>query len=560
MEYLAFALKYRPKNFDEVVGQRHVVLALQNAILKKHLHHAYLFSGPRGTGKTSLARIFAKSLNCFEGPTVRPCEKCVSCSEINRASSMDVIEIDGASNRGIDEIRALRENIKLVPTYSRYKIYIIDEVHMLSQDAFAALLKTLEEPPQHVKFIFATTHIHKVLPTILSRCQKFQFSLLSIEEIVEKLKRIIKNENINIQENILYTIAKIADGSIRDAESLLDQIVPVISSNLTSEDIFGYLGIISEEIANQTIKYIVEHNLVSLLEYIDSLVKSGKDLGLFLNAIVEHLRSLLLLKISPKSFDSLISLSPATKTYIKNLAGSISISEILNILDLLIEAKDLSTRLLTMRIPLELAFIKYMYKEDDNLKKLKNSQHNNELINTLIDKKQNLSPESFEAELEKSLNEEKDFLEKEEVKLEESIKEKDDNLILTEVKVKWQEIILYIQKTRAALASHLAFGRPISSCGNIVKIGFTKENCFHKEVVENNKNLQFINEAISKILNKKIRINFILSEDATISNISNFSSKSQTNTEPKEETKQNNEFINDILDAFGGSIDIENVD
>jgi DNA polymerase-3 subunit gamma/tau len=187
MAYKAFALQYRPKNFDEVIGQEHIVTALKNAITAKRIHHAYIFSGPRGVGKTSLARIFAKAINCEAGPTVTPCGKCTSCTEIARGASLDVIEVDGASNRGIDEIRELRESAKLSPAYSRFKIYIIDEVHMLTTEAFNALLKTLEEPPEHVKFLFATTHPQKVIPTILSRCQKFQFSLLPIEKIVKKL-------------------------------------------------------------------------------------------------------------------------------------------------------------------------------------------------------------------------------------------------------------------------------------------------------------------------------------------------------------------------------------
>ena len=194
MSYLAFALKYRPQSFDEVVGQEHVVISLKNAILKSRVHHAYLFSGPRGIGKTSMARILAKSLNCHQGPTITPCGKCASCDEISRGTSLDIIEIDGASNRGIDEIRTLREGVKLSPAHSRFKVYIIDEVHMLTQEAFNALLKTLEEPPSHVKFIFATTHPQKVLPTILSRCQKFQFSLISVEKIVVKLQSIVKIE------------------------------------------------------------------------------------------------------------------------------------------------------------------------------------------------------------------------------------------------------------------------------------------------------------------------------------------------------------------------------
>ncbi|MFA7115371.1 MAG: DNA polymerase III subunit gamma/tau, partial [Candidatus Omnitrophota bacterium] len=244
MSYQAFALKYRPKNFSEVIGQRHVVTALKTAIEKNHIHHAYLFSGPRGCGKTSMARIFAKSLNCVNGPTITPCGKCPSCLEIAKGMALDVIEIDGASNRGIDDIRSLRENVKLSPIGAKYKVYIIDEVHQITSDGFNALLKTLEEPPSHVKFIFATTHPQKIIPTILSRCQKFQFTLLLLEDIVTKLKIITKSEKLQIPDSLLYAIARSAGGSIRDAESLLDQLAPVISQGGLVDDIFSFLGII----------------------------------------------------------------------------------------------------------------------------------------------------------------------------------------------------------------------------------------------------------------------------------------------------------------------------
>jgi DNA polymerase-3 subunit gamma/tau len=364
MEYVVFALKYRPAAFDGVVGQEDVVMSLKNAIISKRVHHAYLFSGPRGVGKTSLARIFAKSLNCFEGPTSKPCGKCLSCVEIAKNQSLDVIEIDGASNRGIDEIRTLRENVKLSAAHSRYKIYIIDEVHMLTQEAFNALLKTLEEPPAHVKFIFATTHPHKVPPTILSRCQKFQFNLLPVEKVVFKLKKIVEAEKLDIKDSLLHTIAQAGGGSIRDAESLLDQVVPVILEKGSLEDVFSFLGIIDEESLNRVLDKAIKKDLPSCLEFIEKLSADGKDLGIFLNGLIEHVRNLLLAKISPKSFKELSELSPQGKDVIVDLAKIISTAEVLKFIDLLIEAKDLSRTLNTVRIPFELALVKYCYKPE----------------------------------------------------------------------------------------------------------------------------------------------------------------------------------------------------
>lgn len=366
MEYVAFALKYRPQSFDEVIGQEHVVSALKNAILQKRVHHAYLFSGPRGVGKTSLARILAKSLNCEKGPTLSPCGKCLSCVEISKANSLDIIEIDAASNRGIDEIRTLRESVKLSTSHARYKIYIIDEVHMLTQEAFNALLKTLEEPPAHVKFIFATTHPHKVLPTILSRCQKFQFSLVELDKIVAKLKRIVEAEKLKIKDSFLYTIAKACGGSIRDAESLLDQLVPVVLEKGSLEDVFSFLGIIDEESLNVLTKSLFEKDIPACLNFIDSLIKGGKDISTFFDAFLEHLRNLLLAKVSQKNFKELSLLSPQSKDFLCGLAKTSNLADIIKIIDLLIEAKDSSHRLNNPRVPFELALIKYAHQESLN--------------------------------------------------------------------------------------------------------------------------------------------------------------------------------------------------
>jgi DNA polymerase-3 subunit gamma/tau len=559
MSYLAFALKYRPQNFQEIVGQEQIIATLRNAILKKRVHHAYLFAGPRGVGKTSLARIFAKSLNCFEGPTLNPCGKCTSCVEITQGRSLDIIEIDGASNRGIDEIKTLRENIKLSTTYSRYKIYIIDEVHMLTQEAFNALLKTLEEPPAHVKFIFATTHVHKVLPTILSRCQKFQFNLISLEKIVAKLKKIAKAENIKINEDLLYTIARSSEGSIRDAESLFDQLTPVVLEKGSIEDIFSFLGVIEESTLNELLKYLLDKNLAACIDFIDKIIASGKDLDIFLDAFIEHLRGLLIAKISPKTFNELGDVSSESKSFILSLTKQISVTAILKILDSLIEAKNISQRLVSVRIPLELALIKYLHKEDSEAPVRKEENKANR-IKTAEFKSQN---QKIEEDIDFDLAIPDDNLQPQKPEVITTDKAKEtkedtangakDNMLLAVLEAKWKEIINYLQKTRAALASHFSFGRPFFSQGNLIAIAFAPQDSFHKETVEVPKNLKFIEEVISKFMSKEIKIKF-LTDNSVESSSGTLTEKDKEakkrSKEAKKDSGEDDSFLNEILDTF----------
>jgi DNA polymerase-3 subunit gamma/tau len=300
MSYLVLARKWRPQVFEEVVGQRPITQTLQNAISQKRVAHAFLFTGARGVGKTSTARILAKALNCESGPRIDPCNHCITCQEITHGTSMDVIEIDGASNRGIDEIRELRENVRYTPAKSRYKIYIIDEVHMLTREAFNALLKTLEEPPPHIIFVFATTEPHKIPATILSRCQRYDFKRIPLKEIVDSLKRIVEEEKVHISQKGLFAIAHESEGSMRDAQSLLDRVISYGGKDIRDEDITEVLGLIDKKILYDTIEAIAHRNTERCMEIVEHIYHYGYDLQHFCRELLQYFRNLMLMKVSQK--------------------------------------------------------------------------------------------------------------------------------------------------------------------------------------------------------------------------------------------------------------------
>jgi len=299
MSYEVFARKYRPQTFDDLVGQTHVSRTLKNAVAQNRLAHAYLFVGPRGIGKTSTARILAKSLNCIKGPTVTPCGECDNCREIAAGNSLDVIEIDGASNNSVEDVRQLRENVRYAPAKGRYKIYLIDEVHMLSPAAFNALLKTLEEPPDHVKFIFATTEPQKVLATILSRCQRFDLHRIPANLIAQHLQFIAGKEKITLEPAAAHAIARGAEGGLRDAESMLDQLVAFCGEKISESDVLSVFGFTSKQTVIDLTGRILRGKTPDAIDLLHQQSESGKDMMRLMSDLIGYLRDLLVFKAKP---------------------------------------------------------------------------------------------------------------------------------------------------------------------------------------------------------------------------------------------------------------------
>ena len=339
MSYQVFARKWRPQVFEDVVGQGHITRTLQNAITTNRLAHAFLFSGPRGVGKTTTARILAKALNCKEGPTPTPCGKCDSCRETAAGTSVDVIEIDGASNRGIEHIRELRETVKYAPVGGKYKVYVIDEVHMLTNEAFNALLKTLEEPPPHVLFIFATTEPQKIPATIHSRCQRYGFKRIPLNEIIDQLKKIAVAEGITITDQGLGMIARAAEGSMRDSQSLLDQAVSYSGMTVKNEDLQATLGSVAQEKLLQFAAGLLSRDSGGLLKQIDGLLEQGFDMRQFLAGLVEHIRNLMVIKITTEP-GRIIELPAADIQNLQQQASGVESDQLLLLFDSLSKTLD----------------------------------------------------------------------------------------------------------------------------------------------------------------------------------------------------------------------------
>ncbi len=361
--YQALYRKYRPKTFEDVVGQKVIIKTLTNSILNNKISHAYLFTGPRGTGKTSIAKILAKIVNCESLNGVIPCDKCVSCTQTNNRQNTDIIEIDAASNNGVDEIRELRDKVSLVPSFGKYKVYIIDEVHMLTTAAFNALLKTLEEPPKHIIFILATTEPHKIPSTILSRCQRFDFKKISINDIKQRLKYISKEENIDIDDNAIELIAKLSDGGMRDSVSLLDQLTAYTLEKITVDDVNAVYGTITNKEIYELLKKIYNSELSEAFNLIEKYDEEGKNLTKIIEAMIEFLKNSLIYFNSSSYFEN-----AEEKEMYDNMCKSIKEEQMYASIDILLDALKSSKNTNNIRLIFELSIIKIL--ETKNVQKI----------------------------------------------------------------------------------------------------------------------------------------------------------------------------------------------
>lgn len=513
MSYLVLARKWRPLTFDQVVNQKHVVVTLQNAITSDRIANAYLFTGPRGVGKTTVARILAKAINCEKGPTITPCNECSSCVEITDSRSLDVFEIDGASNRGIDEVRNLRENLKYAPTRGKYKIYIIDEVHMLTTEAFNALLKTLEEPPTKVLFIFATTEPHKIPATILSRCQRFDFKRITNSEIIQQLKKISEKENIHIDDEALHLIAKKAEGGMRDAQSLLDQAVSFCGDKITRKEIIELLGIIDQEIFFRVSDIIKNKDKKNGLLLIDEIFFNGFSLNEFLVGLNEHLRNILILK-STNSIEQL-EISENYANRYSEIVNDFQEEDLLRLIKIVSDTEYTIKRSSNPRLKLELALMKMI--KLDSTKSLENLLDG---IHELRDKMLDTSQVKSYTQIANSpiLEKKNEFIlkDKDDDRIDDiegeknKTPEKIETVSIEEVKNVWPHIIDEVKKSKIALGSFLNEGIPSEVDGNILTISFRQENGFHIKSIA--RNYKIIENVLMKFLNVNLKIKCIKDE------------------------------------------------
>ncbi|MBI3316695.1 MAG: DNA polymerase III subunit gamma/tau [Candidatus Omnitrophica bacterium] len=539
MSYLIFARKFRPQHFDDVVGQEPIMTTLKNSIEQERVSQNFIFSGPRGVGKTTTARILAKALNCAKGPTVSPCGKCTACMEITQGNSLDVLEIDGASNRGIDEIRNLRETVKFKPVSGRLKIYIIDEVHMLTPEAFNALLTTLEEPPPHVKFIFATTELHKVPATILSRCQRFSFKRIKTQEIAKKLEEIAKKEKISCEKAALFLMAKAGDGSLRDAEGLLDQMASFAEEKIKEEDVLAALGLAAESLYFEVLTAIREKDVQKLFEITDGLYDQGRDMAQFAAGLLEFFRNLLLFQCAQKP-EAFIDMSEEALGELKKHKSDFTRGELLLATTFLNQLQNQIRRALTSpKMLVEIVLLKLVHLE--GLRSVE------ELIappgrgGIGPGKEKNLKDAGFQRESEP-------------IGISQASPSASSNSNSkpqapnpgqqSSVSSSWPQIIEYVKTKRMSTGIFLSEAEPVEAGAGVATLGLPSEFAFHKDMLEKEVNRRLVEEAFETVLGQKWRISFVVTQ----------TERSETPVSaPAPEEAKVSEIITQALNIFEGA-------
>ncbi|WP_352404304.1 DNA polymerase III subunit gamma/tau [Sporanaerobacter acetigenes] len=532
--YQALYRRFRPKTFDQVLGQEHITTTLKNQIINQNIGHAYIFSGTRGTGKTSTAKIFARAVNCTHSIDGNPCNTCEICSGLLDESIMDVIEMDAASNNSVDDIRELREKVKYPPSKARYKVYIIDEVHMLSDSAFNALLKTLEEPPKHLIFILATTEVEKLPQTILSRCQRFDFKRVTTKDIVKNLNNICGEIGIEVEESALNLIARNSDGAMRDALSLLDQCISFGEGTLTYEDALKTLGIANEDLLFNLVDNIEEKNLEKALHIVDDIIQNGKDINQFIKDLIYHFRNLMIAKTSTNPLD-IIDLEKETVGRYKEQSENISLPFILKALQILNEGQNQAKWSSQPRIILEMVVVKLIELRDEltlaqRIEKLEKVIESGNI--KVSQKKEPIEKVKSEKPSKKEVPVQN---EKKEVEEEKIIIDDGKEINIADIKREWGNVLKVIKKKRISTQALLLEGSPMDYQNNILTIGFKEGYGLHREALGKKDNKEFVEKSVSNYFNKNIRVEFVMAKE----------------DEEENEKDEEQELIDSAIDFFG---------
>lgn len=548
MSYKALYREWRPKTFADVIGQEHISITLKNEIINKRTSHAYLFCGTRGTGKTSTAKVFAKALNCLNLQDGEPCNECEMCLKINEGLAIDVVELDAASNNGVDKIREIIEDVKYPPQEANFKVYIMDEVHMLSMGAVNAFLKTLEEPPKNVVFILATTDPQKLPITILSRCQRFDFKRINKEQIVSRLRKITTTKGIYADDKSLNLIARVSDGAMRDSLSILEQAISMGNEKVEYESLVKMLGLVANDNLFNLVDAIIERNVEKAMIIIEELVMSGKDMGIFIKDLMSHFRNLLMIKITHNP-EEVLDTSEENIQRLKEQSSRIRVEEIMRCIRIFQDGEDNLRLSKQSRIHLELAIIKMCKIEYDTSKEVILARLNKmeEALKSGNIKVKTVADNSGSGKLEKTKENNKlpfsgmksaEVETKQQNSVDKQLKyNSESSLKLDDVRKAWKDVLEHIKARRAMIVfATLRTGNPIACENGIITIEYEEQYKFNKDRLEKTEYKSLVEDVLSEVFKERVKFRCVVDK--------------------QHETKEFNSLEEDLLNKIGDDLEI----